>query len=127
MSAIPLQGASAAQPRAPAFVQGCADLHGVAQSQLRDPALLSGLLIAAAGAAGLSAVGAPVVRQLPDDGVAAWLPLDGCHIALRSFPERDLLLLDVIAPTAEEIRKATEVFTRRLAARDVRSATYPRG
>jgi len=123
MGAAPRPGAE----RAPAFVHGSTDLHGIAATRLRDASLLSGLLIAAAGAAGLSAVAAPVVMRLPDEGVAAWMPLDGCHIALRSFPDRDLLLLDVIAPTAEEMRKATEVFTRRLAAREVRAASQPRG
>lgn len=109
------------------FVQANADISGVAPVQLRDSALLSGLVIAAAGAAGLAAVGAPVVRQMPDDGVAAWMPLDRGHIAVRSFPDRDLVLVDVIARSADEARKAVDVFTRRLAARDVQAFTHPRG
>ena len=81
-----------------AFTHVIADLTGVTAPALRDATALTGLLIAAAGAAGFSTVGAPVVRQLPDGSVAGVLFLDACHITLRTLPERDTLLLDILAP-----------------------------
>lgn len=111
----------------PGFTHLVADFHGVAPAQLRDGALLSGLLIAAAGAAGFSAMGAPLVRHLPHDGVAALLLLDTCHMSVHTVPERGLLLLDVLAPAAHDARKALDVFARRLSAREIRSDQRARG
>lgn len=110
-----------------AFTHEFADLTGVPAAPLRDSALLAGLLIAGAGAAGFTTMGAPVVRQLPDDGVAAVLMLDGCHIAVHSFPARGLLLLDVLALGTHDSHKVVEVFARRLAPRDVRGESRARG
>jgi S-adenosylmethionine/arginine decarboxylase-like enzyme len=104
-----------------------ADFVGVAPAQLRDMSLLSGLMIAAAGAAGFSAVGAPLVRQLPSEGVSGWLQLDDCHMALHAFPDKELLLLDVLSHATHDGRKAFDVFARRLAAREVRSEQRQRG
>ena len=109
------------------FTHLVADFHGVAPAQLRDGALLSGLLIAAAGAAGFTAIGAPLVRHLPHDGVAALLLLDTCHMTVHTVPERELLLLDVLAPAAHDARKALDVFTRRLPAREIHGDTRERG
>lgn len=112
----------------PAFSHLLADFTGVAPVQLRDPALLSGLMIAAAGAAGFSADGAPTVRILPHDAIVALLTIDeGCHMAVHAYPGRGLLLLDVLAPAALDARKALEVFVRRVPAADVRSEQRARG
>lgn len=111
----------------PGFTHLIADFHGVAPAQLRDSALLSGLLIAAAGAAGFSAMGAPLVRHLPNDGIAALLLLDTCHMSVHAVPERELLLLDVLAPAAHDARKALDVFARRLPAREIHSDSRARG
>ena len=104
-----------------------ADLLGVPAAQLSDADLMSGLLIAAAGAAGLTAVGAPAVRRLPDGGVAGVLLLECCHIAVHAVPARQLLLLDVLVLATQDARKALDVFARRLAPRDVRSDAHGRG
>jgi S-adenosylmethionine decarboxylase len=109
------------------FVHIVADLSGVAPAQLRDASLLSGLLIAGAGGAGFTTVGPPLVRTLPNETVAGVLMLDGCHIALHSFPELELLLLDVLALGTHDGKKAVEVFTRRLLPRAVRVETLQRG
>jgi S-adenosylmethionine/arginine decarboxylase-like enzyme len=109
------------------FTHIIADLIGVATPALRDASSLTGLLIAAAGAAGFSTVGAPVVRQLPDGGVAAVLFLDACHVTLRTLPERETLLLDILAPATRDAQKALDVFTRRLAPKQLRSETRARG
>lgn len=104
-----------------------ADFLGVAPALLRDTGLLGGLLIAAAGAAGFSAVSAPAVRELPNEGVTGWLQLDDCHVSLHAFPSRGLLLLDVLSHATHDGRKALDVFTRRLRAREVRSELRRRG
>lgn len=118
---------SSAAPAARPFTHIVADMSGVAPHQLRDAALLSGLLIAGAGGAGLAALGSPVVHTLPNERVAGVLLLDGCHIALHSFPERELLLLDILSPAAHDARKVIDVFSRRLAPREIRSETLSRG
>ena len=111
----------------PGFSHVSADFLGVAPRQLRDCDLLSGLLIAAAGAAGFATIGAPRVHALPSEGVSGWLQLDDCHIALHAFPDRELLLLDVLSLATHDGRKAVDVFARRLAAREVRSEQRHRG
>jgi len=110
-----------------AFTHVIADLTGVAAPALRDATALTGLLIAAASAAGLSAIGAPVVRQLPDGAVAAVLFLDACHITLRTLPESGTLFLDILAPATRDAQKALDVFTRRLAPKEMRSEVRGRG
>ncbi|HEU5183360.1 MAG TPA: S-adenosylmethionine decarboxylase [Gemmatimonadaceae bacterium] len=111
----------------PVFRHVAADFTGVPYSQLTDAPLLSGLLIASAGAAGFSAIGAPIVHQLPNDGVAGVLLLDGCHVTVHTFPERALLLLDILSLATHDPRKALDVFTRRLTARAVHSEVRDRG
>ena len=113
--------------RSGAFTHLSADLSGVSAPAMRDATSLTGLLIAAAGAAGFSAIGAPVVRQLPDGGVAAVLFLDACHITLRTLPERETLLLDILTLATRDAQKALDVFTRRLAPKHIRSETHTRG
>lgn len=94
---------------------------------LRDSSLLTGLLIAAAGAAGLNAVGAPVVRIAPNGAVAAVLLLDPCHVTIHSFPQRGVALVDILARDERAATKALDVFVRRLAPTSVTSATHSRG
>lgn len=110
-----------------AFTHVIADLTGVAAPALRDATALTGLLIASAGAAGFATIGAPVVRQLPDGCVAAVLFLDACHITLRTLPDRETLLLDILAPATRDAQKALDVFVRRLAPKTLRSETRTRG
>ena len=104
-----------------------ADLHGVGSGPLRDAALLSGLLIAAAGAAGLNASAAPVVRTGSGGGVSAILLLDPCHLSVHSLPDRGLALVDVLARDLAHATKALDVFVRRLAPASVNSETRMRG
>lgn len=109
------------------FAHLAADFVGVPAEQLEDASLLSGLLIAAAGAAGFSAVGMPLVHERPDGSIVAVLLLDGAHMALHAVPARELLLLDILAAGAGESRKALDVFARRLSARKMHSEVRRRG
>ena len=104
-----------------------ANLSGVASAALRDAPLLSGLLIAAAGAAGLSAIGAPLVRVAPAGGVSAVLLLDPCHVSIHSFPDRGLALVDILGRDTSGAGKALDVFVRRLAPTAVASDVRARG
>ena len=113
---------------APEFNHLLADFAGLSPAQLRDASLVAGLMIAAAGAAGFSADGAPMVRILPQDALAALLTIDrGCHVAVHTFPDRGLLLLDVLAPATLDARKALDVFVRRLPGARVHCEQLARG
>jgi len=104
-----------------------AEFHGVSSEQLRDSALLGGLLIAAASAAGFSTIGVPTVRKQPGDGVSAILLMSSAHIALHSVPDRGTLLFDIVGPASHDFRRALDVFARRLSARDMKSDLHGRG
>ncbi|HWZ60296.1 MAG TPA: S-adenosylmethionine decarboxylase [Gemmatimonadaceae bacterium] len=104
-----------------------ADFSGVPADELRNTDLLAGLLVAAAGAAGLMAVGAPIVRRLPSDLVSGVLLLDGCHMSVHAVPADGLLMLDVLALASYDASKALDVFARRLSAREIRSEQRSRG
>jgi S-adenosylmethionine/arginine decarboxylase-like enzyme len=112
---------------APTYVHLIADFEGVAEVQLRDLSLLSGLLIAAAGAVGLAALGTPVVRSLPQGGLSGVLLMHGSHVAIHTMPDRGLLLLDVLVPRALDPAKAQAVFARRLSAERILSEEKLRG
>jgi S-adenosylmethionine decarboxylase len=120
---------SAASPieRASGFASLVADFVGVPAAQLRDGARLSGLMVAAAIAAGLNASGAPLVRYHPDGGLTALVLLDGSHMSLHTFPDRGLMLLDVLVDARHDPRRALDVFVRRLEAREVRTELRDRG
>lgn len=104
-----------------------ADLSGVGSGALRDAPMLSGLLIAAASAAGFGFVATPVVRTGADGGVAAILLLDPCHLSVHTFPDRGLALVDVITRDAMGATKALDVFVRRLTPSTVASESRVRG
>jgi S-adenosylmethionine/arginine decarboxylase-like enzyme len=104
-----------------------ADLSGVGSGALRDAPMLSGLLIAAASAAGLGVPAAPVVRRGADGGIAAVRLLDPCHHSVHTFPDRGLALVDVMSRDAAGAAKALDVFVRRLVPANVTSEARTRG
>ena len=109
------------------LAQLAAEFSGVPVEQLTDAALLSGLLIAAANAAGLSPVGVPTVRDFGAHGVSAMVLMTGAHLTLHAFPKQQTLLLDAVGPASHDFRKAVDVFARRLSARDIKSDIRGRG
>lgn len=125
--ATPPATAGEAGDDAGSFSHLVADFLGVPPAQLRDTSTLSGLLIAAAGAAGFSPIGSPMVRMLPDGAVAGLFLVDGCHMSLHAFPDRELLLLDVLSLANHDGRKALDVFARRITAREIRTEQRARG
>ena len=111
----------------PAVVHLTADLIGVAAQQLDDASLISGVMVSAAVAAGMSSSGSPLVLKRPEGGVSVVLPLDGCHMSIHTNPGRELALLDVLASPPHDPQRALDVVTRRLIARSVRSERRERG
>lgn len=106
-----------------------ADFTGVSPALLRDRAVIAGLLVAAASAAGLSTAAPPVVRAHGNDGVTAALWLGGGigHAIAHTAPERGLLLLELLVPASVDSERAIDVFVRRLDAKNVRRARSLRG
>ena len=109
------------------FTHLAADFSGVPKEQLSDAALWTGLLIAAAGAAGYPTTGAPVARPTLQGGHSVVLFLDGCHLSVHTHPTRGVLLLDILAAAEIDARKALAVFTRRVRATGVRTTEQARG
>ena len=111
----------------PSLTHDAADFRGVPASLLRDQAALSGLLIAASGAAGLTTVEPPVMRLLPRGGLVIILLLDIGHVAVHTVPDEGVLALDLLVSARKDARKAIEVVTRRLNLRPVRATHSDRG
>jgi S-adenosylmethionine/arginine decarboxylase-like enzyme len=111
------------------FSQRSIDFTGVSRAILRDGSTIGGLLVAAAGAAGLGTAAPSVVRVSGTEGVTAalWLGGGGGHMIVHTFPDRDLLLLDLLVPEELDTERAVDVFVRRLGAKDVRRTRSPRG
>ncbi|HYW32386.1 MAG TPA: S-adenosylmethionine decarboxylase [Gemmatimonas sp.] len=107
-------GTAGGGPPAGAVVHLVAELTGVATSCLHDTDLLGGLLIAAAGAAGLHAATTPMLRSTHPRGVDGILLLAGGHAAVHAQADRNTLLIDFVAPVPVDLARALEVFTRRL-------------
>jgi S-adenosylmethionine/arginine decarboxylase-like enzyme len=103
-----------------------ADLVGVAPDLLGDSDLIRGLLIAGASAAALKPNGIPAVDSSTGPERSMVLIVGGGHIAAHTFPERQLLLLDVLCDAKHDPRRVLEVFARRLSTRDIRSDTRSR-
>lgn len=103
-----------------------ADLVGIAPALLSDTDMLRGLLIAGASAAALKSSGIPAVHASSGPERSMVLLVSGGHIAAHTFPERQLLLLDVLCDARHDPRKVLDVFARRLPTRDIRSETRSR-
>ena len=109
------------------YIHFVADFIGVPISQLADTALVSGLVVAAASAAGVNAIGMPTLRERKAGGLSATLLHDDCHITVHAVPERELLLVDVLAPRTLDGDRALDVFARRLTAREIKRDSRERG
>lgn len=111
----------------PPLVHRTADFRGVTSPLLRDAAALSGLLLSAAGAAGLTTAQSPSVTVLPRDGLAIVLLLDLGHVVVHTVPPRELILVDLLVAAGRDPQKAVDVFIRKLGASESRSGRLDRG
>lgn len=111
----------------PAIVHLSADFFGASPVLLGDQSVLCGVLVSAAGAAGMQANGSPILLKHHDGAVSVILPIDGCHMSLHTVPERELAMLDVLARPDHDVQRALDVVVRRIAARSVRAERRERG
>jgi S-adenosylmethionine/arginine decarboxylase-like enzyme len=88
-------------------------LQGIASPLLADDHALSALVIAAAGAIGLTPHGPPTARTGPS-GIAVGLLGHGGHVVLHAAPARGTCLVDVVTPGVVSPARALEVVARRL-------------
>jgi S-adenosylmethionine/arginine decarboxylase-like enzyme len=102
-------------PDTVAVVHLIAELTGLLPDQLHDRTLMGGLLIAAAGAAGLHTAHPPMLHVHGVRGVDCLLLLEGGHAAVHAHAPHGTLLIDLMAPEPADLARALEVFTRRLA------------
>ena len=90
--------------------------EGLPPTTLADPAALSGAVVGAAAAIGLSAYGPPVVRSDPS-GIAVCLLCREGHIVLHAHPEQGRCAVDVFAAPHLMAAKGIAVIERRLGVR----------
>ena len=112
------------------LIQRVADFRGVSSPALRDGAALAGLMLSAAGAAGLTTTESPIVRSLPRDGLAVVLFLDLGHMAVHTIPDRELVVVDLLVAAGRDPQKAVDVFARKFGigeARGMGQRTHDRG
>ena len=101
------------------FVHLFADLGGIPGDRLGDPQALSGLLLAAANAAGLNPADPPSVRS-GTTGTTALLVCRGGHVALHTIPEDGVCFADVAGLGAVQPQRGLDVIIKRLGAKEVR-------
>jgi S-adenosylmethionine/arginine decarboxylase-like enzyme len=106
---------------APPLIQRVADFRGVSSPLLRDGAALAGLALSAAGAAGLSTIESPIVRELPRDGLALMLFLDVGHLSVHTLPDRETVVLDLLVAQGRDPQKAVDVFARKFGVKEARA------
>jgi S-adenosylmethionine/arginine decarboxylase-like enzyme len=98
------------------YAQQLLEYSDLTPTTLGDSDALAAVLVAAAGAMGLTALGPPVVRRGPR-GWAASLIGDGGHIVLHTSPDEGRCLINVVATTPSAAERGGDVIARRLGAR----------
>lgn len=89
------------------------ELTGIAPARLHDAEALAGLLVAAAGAAGLATDGAPLLRESQRGLSVCLLCRDG-HIVMHTLADQGYCLVDLVTRSADGVTKGAEVIGRRL-------------
>ena len=97
-----------------AFSQELIEVSAPGSPRLSDPNALSAVVVAAAGAVGMSAHGPPIVREGPG-GIAVGLLCRDGHIVVHAMPKEGLCLIDIVARLPADVSKGVDVITRRLA------------
>jgi S-adenosylmethionine/arginine decarboxylase-like enzyme len=95
----------------PAFNHQLVELTSLSGTRLSDTDGLSAMVVAAAGAVGMPALGPPQVRESPA-GVAIALLCRGGHIVIQTSPLEGLCYVDVVARDPADAAKAIEVISR---------------
>jgi S-adenosylmethionine/arginine decarboxylase-like enzyme len=90
------------------------ELNSLVSTRLADPDALSAVVVAAAGAIGMSAHGPPVVQR-SHEGIAIGLLCRDGHIVLHTVLADGLCLVDIVAKAPADVTKGIDVIRRRLA------------
>ena len=99
----------------PAYAQQLTEFQGLAPSGLSDPDALGAVLVAAAGAMGVAALGPPLLRRSPR-GFAAMLICGEAHVVLHTIPDDGSCLVDIVARGSDAVDRGLDVIARRLGA-----------
>lgn len=97
------------------YAQQLVEFTELTPTTLGDADALAAVLVAAAGAMGLTPLGPPVVRRGPR-GWAAGLIGDDGHIVLHTAPDQGRCLINVVARTVAAAERGGDVIARRLGA-----------
>ena len=100
---------------APGVDHRVAELSGIVPGALADPSALSGMVVAAASAMGVSAGHPPLVRRGPHGSSVALVCLDG-HVVLHTRPDAGHCFVDAAVRAPGQAGRAIDVIARRLGA-----------
>jgi S-adenosylmethionine/arginine decarboxylase-like enzyme len=99
----------------PAFNHHVLELSDLVSSRLSDGDGLASMVVAAAGAVGMFALGPPLVRAGPRGTTVGMLCRDG-HIVLHCAPDEGICFVDIAARAPADVSLGLEVIARRLTA-----------
>jgi S-adenosylmethionine/arginine decarboxylase-like enzyme len=105
-----------------AFTYHLDELTGISGARLADPVGLAAVVVAAAGAVGLSPLGPPIVREGPGGAAVALLCRDG-HIVLHTAPHEGLCFVAVVARSPADAGRGVDVIARGLTRESGRPAS----
>jgi hypothetical protein len=97
-----------------AFTYHLDELTDISGARLADAAGLAAVVVAAAGAVGLSPLGPPITREGPDGPVVALLARDG-HIVLHATPHEGSCFIAIVARAPADAGRGVSVIARGLA------------
>lgn len=99
----------------PAFNHQTLELDALPGALLADTSALSAIVVAAAGAVGMPALGPPAVREGSGTIVVAMLCREG-HIVIHASAREGLCFVDIAARAPADAGRGMEVIARRLSA-----------
>ena len=88
-------------------------LTELVSAKLSDGDGLAAMVVAAAGAVGMFALGPPQVREEPL-GIAVGMLCREGHIVLHASPEEGACLVDIVARVPADVGRGVDVILRRL-------------
>ncbi len=97
------------------FNQSVLELTDLVSARLSDVDGLASVVVAAAGAVGLTALGPPVVREGPR-GISVGMLCQNGHVVIHALPEEGICLVDVVARQPADASRGSEVIARRFGA-----------
>lgn len=97
------------------FNQSILELTDLVTTRLADVDGLSSVVVAAAGAVGLAALGPPIVREGPR-GISVGMLCQNGHVVIHALPEEGICLVDVVAREPANASRGAEVIARRFGA-----------